>query len=33
VRDYRDSLIKKFGAKNSVNLIRIAAENGYLTQP
>ena len=33
VRDYRESLIKKFGAKNSVNLIKIAAENGYLTQP
>lgn len=32
VRDYRDSLIKKFGAINSVNLVRIAAENGYLTQ-
>ena len=31
VRDYRESLIKKFGAKNSVNLIKIAAENGYLT--
>ncbi len=31
IRDYRDSLIKKFGAKNSVNLIKIAAENGYLT--
>lgn len=32
IRDYRESLIKKFGAKNSVNLIKIAAENGYLTQ-
>lgn len=31
IRDYRESLIKKFGAKNSVNLIKIAAENGYLT--
>ncbi len=32
IRDYRDGLIKKFGAKNSVNLIKIAAENGYLIQ-
>lgn len=31
IRDYRDGLVKKFGAKNSVNLIKIAAENGYLT--
>jgi DNA-binding NarL/FixJ family response regulator len=30
IRDYRDGLIRKFGAKNSVNLIKIAAENGYL---
>jgi len=32
VRDYRDSLIKKFGARNSVNLVKIAGENGYLVQ-
>ena len=30
IRDYRDGLIRKFKAKNSVNLIKIAAENGYL---
>jgi DNA-binding NarL/FixJ family response regulator len=30
IRDYRDSLIKKFGAKNSANLIKIAVESGYL---
>ena len=30
IRDYRDNLIKKFKAKNSVNLIKIATENGYL---
>jgi DNA-binding NarL/FixJ family response regulator len=32
IRDYRDSLIKKFGAKNAANLIKIATEKGYLTQ-
>ena len=31
IRDYREGLIRKFGAKNSVNLIKIAAENGYLS--
>lgn len=30
IRDYRDGLIRKFKAKNSVNLIKIASENGYL---
>lgn len=30
IRDYRDGLIRKFNAKNSVNLIKIASENGYL---
>lgn len=32
IRDYRDGLIKKFGAKNSVNLVRIAVESGYLNE-
>ncbi|MFD1817946.1 response regulator transcription factor [Pseudarcicella hirudinis] len=32
IRDYREGLIKKFGAKNSVNLVKIASENGYLIQ-
>jgi two-component system, NarL family, nitrate/nitrite response regulator NarL len=32
VRDYRHSLIKKFGAINSANLVKIALEKGYLIQ-
>nr|WP_295931883.1 response regulator transcription factor [uncultured Dyadobacter sp.] len=32
IRDYRDTLIRKFGARNSVNLVKIAGENGYLIE-
>jgi DNA-binding NarL/FixJ family response regulator len=30
IRDYRDTLLKKFGAKTAANLIMIATQHGYL---
>jgi DNA-binding NarL/FixJ family response regulator len=32
VKEYREGLIKKFKAKNTTNLIKIAMENGYLNK-
>jgi DNA-binding NarL/FixJ family response regulator len=32
IRDYRDTLMKKFEAKTAANLIMIATQHGYLTQ-
>ena len=32
VKEYREGLIKKFNAKNTTNLIKIAIENGYLNK-
>jgi DNA-binding NarL/FixJ family response regulator len=32
IRDYRDTLMKKFGAKTAANLVMIATKHGYLTQ-
>jgi DNA-binding NarL/FixJ family response regulator len=31
IRDYRDTLMKKFGAKTAANLVMIATKHGYLT--
>ncbi len=30
IRDYRDTLLKKFGAKTAANLVMIATKHGYL---
>lgn len=33
IKEYRDGLIRKFDAKNTAHLIKIAVENGYLIEP